>query len=119
MELTLTPRMRATVVAAVVPVTSPAKVEETFVTVAVMLVSPAPLPKKAPTNLFATFVKEATPLKVLDPANVWLALSKGTFPERRASWTVPEARFAALRPVRFAPLPPKTPPGETLARMEL
>src|SRR5439155_6068270 len=66
---TFTPRIRATVVVAAGPVTSPPSVTA-FVDVAVTFVRPAPLPIKAPTNRLLALDIELTPLKVLEPANV-------------------------------------------------
>src|SRR6516164_8024946 len=62
---TLTPRIRATVLVAADPVTSPPRVTA-FVEVAVIFVSPAPLPKKAPANRLFELVIVLTPEKVLE-----------------------------------------------------
>src|SRR5207245_9621892 len=64
---TLTDRIRATVEALEGPVTSPPSVMLTFVAVVLIFVRPAPLPKKAPTNLFWEFVNKLTPAKLLEP----------------------------------------------------
>jgi len=68
------------------------------------LVKPAPFPLKLPTNLFAALVRELTPLNVFEPAKVWLAVSRGTLFESRASARVPDVMLEALRFVRVAPL---------------
>src|SRR5436190_7895153 len=68
-ETTLAPRIRATVVAAELPVTSPASADE-LVAVAVILLNPAPLPLKAPTNRLPGLMRAVPPLKVLDPVKV-------------------------------------------------
>src|SRR5215468_6671049 len=67
---TVTPRIRATVEAAVVPVTSPARFDA-LVALTVILVRPAPLPKNAPTMRFATFVIVTTPFSVFEPVKAW------------------------------------------------
>src|SRR4029077_21121689 len=70
---------------------------------------PAPLPKKAPANLLFALARELTPLKVLEPVNVWLPLSNGTLAESRASGRAPDDTLAAFRVVRLVPLPLKVP----------
>src|SRR5437867_8953811 len=70
LEETLTPRMRATVVLLVPPVTSPASVPEKFVPPPATLVRPAPFPMKLPTKRLAELGMETTPLNVLEPLNV-------------------------------------------------
>ena len=86
-----------------------------FVEVAVIFVSPAPLPKKAPANRLFELVIVLTPEKVLEPAYVWLPLSSGILPESRASASVPRAILPALRTVSPKPLPVKVPTIRLLA----
>ena len=62
------PRILATVFVAAGPVTSPPSVTA-LVEVVVMLVRPAPLPKKAPANLLLALVSVLAPAKILEPVN--------------------------------------------------
>src|SRR5436309_413814 len=75
----------------------------------------APLPGHAPETRLLALVSELTPLKVFEPAKVWSPFSNATFPERRASATVPEEILPALSVVRFAPLPVKVPENRLFA----
>src|SRR5207237_4085639 len=51
----------------------------------------APLPLKVPLTRLLTFVRELTPLKVLEPVKIWFPFSNDTLPESRGADNCPQA----------------------------
>ena len=73
------------------------------------LVRPAPVPEKAPVIWLAALVAMSGPANVFEPVKSWLASSRATLVERRASGRVPAAKLPALRLTMPAPSPQMVP----------